>query len=143
MLPSGPVLIKRYHPRIPPVQAPVLIASTAPVSGSTGTVLRPFLMSDWPEWKNLLALASPRLGRLIRASLESRRSSLGLANARRFYHTGFQSLPYLYVIYLYIYIYAAKFGYQLNLFLRHQVFKISRFNKFFPKIVNRIISGFE
>ena len=83
-----PVLVRRYHPRIPPVQAPVLIVSTAPVSGSTGTVLRPLLKSDWPVWKNLLALASPRLDRLIRARLESRRSRMGLANARRFFHTG-------------------------------------------------------
>ena len=45
---SKRVLIKRYHPRILPVQAPVLIASTAPVSGSTGTGLRPLLKSDWP-----------------------------------------------------------------------------------------------
>ena len=30
-----------------PVQAPVLIVSTAPVSASTGTVLRPLLKSDW------------------------------------------------------------------------------------------------
>ena len=53
---DNPVLINRYHPRIIPVLAPILIASTAPVSGSTGVMLRPLLKSDWA--------ASPKVQKL-------------------------------------------------------------------------------